>query len=61
MLDLNYIFESFKKLETATDKVEFIKSLRERDLPFSINYENLISAWENIAKSELEVEEVVEA
>jgi hypothetical protein len=56
MLDLDYIFESFKNLETATDKVEFIKSLRERDLPFSINYENLILAWEKIAKSEIEVE-----
>jgi hypothetical protein len=61
MLDLGYIFETFKNLPSAKDKVEFLKTLPDLNLPFSINYENLIAAWEKIAKSELEVEEVVEA
>lgn len=61
MLDLGYIFESFKKLETATEKVEFIQNLKNLDLDFRFNYDNLILAWESIAKSELEVEETAEA
>ena len=58
MFDLNYIFETFRKLETATEKVEFIQNLKSLDLDFRFNYDNLISAWEKIAKSEVEVETV---
>lgn len=53
MLQLDYIFESFRKLDSATDKVEFLKNLRELNLSYELNYDNLILAWERIAELEL--------
>ena len=52
MLELGYIFETFRKLDNAMDKVEFIKGLQKLDLPYDLNYENLILAWERMAEVE---------
>jgi hypothetical protein len=45
-MDKEYIFESFKKLETSWDKIEFLKDLQRLNLSYDINYEALIAAWE---------------
>lgn len=50
MLDLDYIYESFRKLDSAIAKVEYIKGLKKLDLGYTINYDNLILAWERIAE-----------
>jgi hypothetical protein len=44
-MDLPYIFESFKKLETAHEKVEFLKDLQKLNLHFDIRYDRLIEIW----------------
>jgi hypothetical protein len=46
LMDLPYIFETFKKLETVHEKVEYLKDLQKLKLGFYINYEALIAAWE---------------
>lgn len=45
-MDLAYIFESFKKLETAHEKIEFLKDLQKLNLGFDIRYDRLIEVWE---------------
>ena len=40
-----YIFETFKKLSTAAEKVEYLEQLRTLNLTFDFNYEGLIKAW----------------
>jgi hypothetical protein len=47
-MDLAYIFESFKKLETNHDKIEFLKDLRKLNLGFDIRYDRLIEIYENM-------------
>ena len=43
-----YIFESFKNLQTSEEKVEYLKQLQKLNLPYDINYENLINYWKNV-------------
>jgi hypothetical protein len=45
MLTKEDIFESFRKLETSAEKVEYIRWLQRKDLNLRINYENLIEYW----------------
>lgn len=45
MLTKEIIFESFRKLETSSEKVEYIRWLQSKELDLDINYENLISYW----------------
>ena len=45
-MDLTSIFRDFRALETVTEKVTFLKTLATLNLPYDINYEALISAWE---------------
>lgn len=45
-MDLTSIFRDFQALETVTEKVTFLKQLATLNLPYDINYEALISAWE---------------
>jgi hypothetical protein len=45
-MDLPSIYRDFQALETVTEKVTFLKSLETLNLPYDINYEKLISAWE---------------
>lgn len=47
-MDLTSIFRDFRALETVTEKVTFLKQLESLALPYDINYEALISAWERI-------------
>lgn len=51
-MDLAYIFESFKALETVHDKVEYLKDLKRLDLGYDINYDKLIEAWSSMAEFE---------
>jgi hypothetical protein len=46
LMDKEYIFAEFKKLETVWDKIEFLKDLQKLNLPYDINYEALIASWE---------------
>jgi hypothetical protein len=48
-MDLAYIFESFKKLETSYEKVEFLKDLQKLNLGFDIRYVRLIEIYENMS------------
>ena len=52
----DYIFASFRALNTAQEKVEYLKGLESLNLPFYFNYTNLIAAWEKKALKEAEVE-----
>ena len=45
-MDLTSIFRDFRALETVTEKVTFLKQLAKFNLPYDINYEALIAAWE---------------
>lgn len=45
-MDLATIYRDFQALETVTEKVTFLKSLATFSLPYDINYEALIAAWE---------------
>jgi hypothetical protein len=47
-MTLEYIFGAFRALETVTEKVTFLKQLETMNLPYDINYEALIAAWERI-------------
>lgn len=47
-MDLPYIYESFKKLETNHDKAEFLKDLQKLNLRFDIRYDRLIEIYENM-------------
>ena len=45
-MDLTSIFRDFRALETVTEKVTFLKELATLNLPYDINYDALIAAWE---------------
>lgn len=56
-MNLTDIFTEFKALPSAEAKVEYLRSIATLDLPFDINYEALISAWERIARAEAKISE----
>jgi len=45
-MDKQFIFDAFDELETVWDKIQFLKDLSRMNLPYAINYEALIAAWE---------------
>ena len=45
-MDKQFIFDAFDELETVWDKIQFLKDLSRMNLPYDINYEALIAAWE---------------
>jgi hypothetical protein len=45
-MDITSIFREFQALETVAEKVTYLKSLSTLSLPYDINYEALILAWE---------------
>jgi hypothetical protein len=45
-MDLTSIFRDFRALETVAEKVTFLKQLATLNLPYDINYDALIAAWE---------------
>jgi hypothetical protein len=51
-----YIFESFKALETAEAKVEYLRGLQKLNLHYDINYDALIRAWESKVQAPAEAE-----
>jgi len=51
-MDKQFIFDAFDELETVWDKVKFLKELQRMNLPYDINYEALIAAWEVRAPQE---------
>lgn len=40
-----YIFESFRALETIDEKIDYLIGLQSLNLPFDFNIEGLIRAW----------------
>jgi hypothetical protein len=51
-MTLTSLFAEFKSLPSAEAKVEYLRSLATLNLPYDINYEALIAAWERIAQAE---------
>ena len=51
-MTLDYIFETFKALDSAEAKVEYLVGLAKLNLPYDINYEALIKAWESQVEAE---------
>jgi len=45
-MDITSIFREFQALETSVEKIEYLRSIATLNLPYDINYEALISAWE---------------
>ena len=45
-MDITSIFREFQALETSVEKVAYLRSIATLNLPYDINYEALISAWE---------------
>ena len=41
-----FIFQDFKNLKSVFEKIDYIKQLSTLNLPYDINYENLIKLWE---------------
>lgn len=44
-MPLQDIFDSFRKLKTSGEKVEYLRWLQSKNFAYRINYENLISYW----------------
>jgi hypothetical protein len=45
-MDKQFLFDAFDELETVWDKIQFLKDLQKMNLPYDINYDALIAAWE---------------
>lgn len=46
-MTLEYIYTTFKSLATNSDKIDFLNLLKSQNLPYSINYDNLIKYYQN--------------
>lgn len=44
-MDLQTIYSEFKALSTSESKVNYLRMLQTLNLPYEINYENLIKYW----------------
>lgn len=44
-MTLYTIYSEFKSLNTSSDKVNYLTTLKTLNLPYSINYDNLILYW----------------
>jgi len=47
----DYIFETFKALSSVEAKVEYLRGLAKLNLPYDINFDALILAWESQAEA----------
>lgn len=45
-MTLEYIFASFRALETVAEKITYLQELETLALPYDINYQALIAAWQ---------------
>jgi hypothetical protein len=52
-MSLDYIYASFQALTSIEDKVKFLQEMDKLDLPYEINWQNLVNAWKGKAESEL--------
>ena len=48
-MDLAYIYKTFKELRTNKEKIEYLQQLQALNLPYSINYTNLIQYYRSKA------------
>jgi len=48
-MTLEYIFQTFRALETVAERVTYLRELETLALPYEINYQTLIAAWEATA------------
>jgi hypothetical protein len=44
-MTLSDMYETFQSLLTNQERVEFLEMIRSMNLPYDINYENLIRIW----------------
>lgn len=44
-MTLDYIYKEFQNLKSKKDKVLFLEELKGMNLPFWINWDNVIAAW----------------
>jgi hypothetical protein len=44
-MDLATIYSEFKALETPEEKVNYLLTLKEFNLPYDLNLDNLINSW----------------
>jgi len=44
-MDLQYIYSTFKNLNSNQQKIEFLQQLQSYNLHYNINYENLINYY----------------
>ena len=51
MLTLDYIYESFQKLDNIQDKIAYLRGLEKLNHSFDFNIPNLIAAWEKIGRA----------
>jgi hypothetical protein len=47
MTIIQSIFSEFKTLVTNSEKIAFLQTLQTLNLPYDINYENLITFYQN--------------
>jgi hypothetical protein len=45
MLSLSYIYATFKSLPTVASRIQYLQQLQQLNLPYSINYANLIACY----------------
>lgn len=46
-MDLNYIYHKFKELGSIEERKSFLMEMKELNLPYEINWDNLVEAWDN--------------
>jgi len=56
-MNLSDLFAEFKSLPSAEAKVEYLRSIATLNLPYDINYEALVDAWEKRAQVEASTEQ----
>jgi hypothetical protein len=44
-VDMKEIYEEFYAIESAEEKIEYLRVLEKRVLPIDVNFKNLIEAW----------------
>jgi hypothetical protein len=50
-MTLEQLYILFQNIKTVDDKIEFLRSIQEKNLYYNINYEGLIAAWTTMQQS----------
>ena len=45
--DLNSIYSIFQSIKNYNQKIEYLKELQNQNLPYNINFDNLIKYYQN--------------